>query len=94
MNSVSVPETTNPAATLRATDWENSFICPLNISIIFFELYSAFFPFKFSLFTESIPKVFGSIVNSLIIVSFSSTTFVFANGYISSIPSSLLTMNA
>ena len=66
-------------------DGQNS----LNISIIFSELYSAFFPFKFSLFTASIPKVFGSIINSSIIEFLSSTTYVFANGDISSIPSSL-----
>ena len=60
-----MPETINPAATLRATDWENSFFFPLKISIIFSELYSAFFPFKLSLSLQLIPKVFGGkIVNA------------------------------
>ena len=61
LKSSSFPETINPAATFKATDCENSLDTPLNISIIFSALYSAFLPFKFSLLSELIPRFFGSI---------------------------------
>ena len=82
LKSFSFPATINPAAVFKATDCENSLEVPLYISIIFSELYSAFFPFKFSLFPEFKPSSLGSIVNSFILPSFNSTTFVFAKGEI------------
>jgi len=62
----SFPETISPAATFKATDFENSLLIPLYISIIFLALYSASLPFKFSLSPELIFKSLGSIINSLI----------------------------
>ena len=41
---IALPETIKPAATFKATEIENSSNFPLKISIIFFELYSAFLP--------------------------------------------------
>ena len=70
-------ETIKPAATFKATEIENSSNFPLKISIIFFELYSAFLPLIFSRLFKSIPNSFGSIVKLLIFLSLSSTTNFF-----------------
>ena len=65
---LTLPDTIKPAAAFKATASENSLEVPLNISIIFKELYSAFLPFKLFLSFKLIPSSLGFIVNSIILI--------------------------